>query len=101
MDARVESLIADIPSLSQTARLKEEMEKMEEYIKIFIESVPYAFGIVFIVSNHSEATVSEVKRSDKNLKSSSSVDWPSADWRLHLPSEQPGLPHSGDTWLLL
>ena len=94
MDARVESLIADIPSLSQTARLKEEMEKMEEYIKIFIESVPYAFGIVFIVSKHSE-------RCDKSFKKSSSVDWPSADWRLHLPSEQPGLPHSGDTWLLL
>jgi len=49
LDARVESLIADIPSLSQTARLKEEMEKMEEYIKIFIESVPYAFGIIFIL----------------------------------------------------
>ena len=40
--------------MSQTARLKEEMEKMEEYIKIFIESVPYAFGIVFIVSKDSE-----------------------------------------------
>ena len=90
----MERLIADIPSLSQTARLKEEMEKMEEYIKIFTESVPYAFGIVFIVSKHSE-------RWDKSFKKSSSVDWPSADWRIHLPSEQPGLHHSGGTWLLL
>ena len=50
MDARVEALIADIPSLSQQARLKVEMEKMEEYIMIFIEVLPYAAGIVFIVS---------------------------------------------------
>ena len=49
LNARVENLIADIPRLSQQARLRAEMEKMEETIKTFIEVIPYASGIVFIV----------------------------------------------------
>ena len=49
LNARVENLIADIPRLSQQARLRAEMEKMEEYIKTFIEVIPYASGIIFIV----------------------------------------------------
>ena len=49
LDARVENLIADIPRLSQQARLKVEMEKMQEYIYTFVEVLPYTFGIFFIV----------------------------------------------------
>ena len=49
LDARVENLIADIPRLSQQARLREEMKKIQEYIFTFVEVFPYTAGIFFIV----------------------------------------------------
>ena len=50
MDARVETLIAEVPRLSKQARLKAERKKMEELLFTIIVAVPYLGGIGFIVS---------------------------------------------------